>query len=106
MTPARTLALAAIAIALTACATGSTNRPAGPSQLINVTLQPARISPNPQGAFALSEVTGCYVEFVGRGPSEPIFQFRIAPTQRMPSIDQCIESLRTQPGVTAVQVVK
>lgn len=106
MTPARTLILAAAAVALTACASGSTNQPAGPSQLVNITLQPARISPNPQGAFALSEVTGCYVEFVGRGPAEPTFQFRVAPTQRMPSIEQCLESLRTQPGVTAVQVAK
>jgi hypothetical protein len=101
MTPLRSFAIASSAIVLVACASGSTNRPAGPSQLVDVTLQPARISPNPSGAFRLSEVTGCYVEFVGRGPAEPTFQFRIAPTQRMPSLEQCIESLRTQPGVTA-----
>ena len=106
MTPARTFVFAATAFALVACASGSTNKPTGPAQLVNITLQPARISPNPQGAFALSEVTGCYVEFVGRGPAEPIFQFRVAPTQRMPSIEQCLESLKTQPGVTAVQAVK
>jgi hypothetical protein len=61
------------------------------------------ISPNPQGALLLSEVTGCYVEYVGKGPVEPVFQFNVGPTQRVPNIEQCIASLRTQPGVTAVQ---
>lgn len=97
-----TLLVAAAAAALSACATGGTDKPAGPTQLLNITLQPARISPNPQGALLLSEVTGCYVEYVGKGPSEPVFQFRVGPTQRVPTMEQCLSSLRTQPGVTAV----
>jgi len=103
MKTAHTLVLAAVAAALTACATGSTDKPTGPTQLLNISLQPARISPNPQGALLLSEATGCYVEYVGKGPVEPVFQFNVGPTQRVPNIEQCIASLRTQPGVTAVQ---
>ena len=103
MKTAHTLVLAAVAAALTACATGGTDKPTGPTQLLNISLQPARISPNPQGALLLSEVTGCYVEYVGKGPVEPVFQFNVGPTQRVPNIEQCIASLRTQPGVTAVQ---
>jgi hypothetical protein len=101
-----TLALAATAAALTACATGNTNTPVGAPQLVNVTLQPARISPNPQGALLLGEVTGCFVEFVGRGAAEPVFQFRVAPTQRVPSMEQCLKSLRSQPGVTAAELAR
>ena len=103
MKTSHTLVLAGVAAALTACATGSTDKPTGATQLLNITLQPARISPNPQGALLLSEVTGCYVEYVGKGPAEPVFQFKVGPTQRVPSMDQCLASLRSQPGVTAVQ---
>lgn len=106
MRPGRTLTLLAAALALSACASGGTTRPTGAAELVNVTLQPARISPNPQGAMVLSEVTGCFVEFVGRGSAESVFQFRVAPTARMPSVEQCLTSLRSQPGVTGVQLVK
>ena len=101
-----TLALAAVAAALTACASGGTNTPVGTAQLLNITLQPARISPNPQGALLLSEATGCFVEYVGKGPVEPVFQFRVAPTQRVPSVEQCLKSLRSQPGVTAAELAR
>jgi hypothetical protein len=106
MRPARTLILLAAAVALSACASGGTTRPTGAAELVNLTLQPARISPNPQGAMLLSEVTGCFVEFVGRGSAESVFQFRVAPTARMPSLEQCLTSLRSQPGVTGVQLAK
>jgi len=104
-TPKILLAAATVA-ALSACATGGTDKPAGPTQLLNITLQPARVSPNPQGALLLSEVTGCYVEYVGKGPTEPVFQFRVGPTQRVPSMEQCLSALRAQPGVTAVAPAK
>ena len=103
MKTARTLALAAVAAALAACATGGTDKPTGPTQLLNISLEPVRISPNPQGALLLSEATGCYVEYVGKGPVEPVFQFKVGPTQRVPNMDQCLASLRVQPGVTGVQ---
>ena len=94
---------AAIAVAmLAACASGDTNHPTGPTQLVNLTLQPARIPPHENGALLLSAATGCYVEFVGKGSSEPIYQFRIGPTQRTPSLQQCLSSLAIQPGVTGV----
>jgi hypothetical protein len=102
------LRLAAVlaALMLAACATAYTNRPTGPTQLVNVTLQPARVPPHPQGALMLSVATGCYVEYVGRGPQEPVYQFRLGPTERIPSLQQCLESLRSQPGVTAVEPVQ
>jgi len=106
MKTAHTLLFAALAATFAACATGGTDKPVGATQLVNLTLQPARVSPNPQGAMLLSEVTGCYVEYVGKGPAEPVFQFKVGATQRVPSIDQCLASLRAQPGVTGVQVVK
>lgn len=98
--------VAGSAAALAACATGDTNTPTGPTPLVNVTLQPARISPNPQGALLLSAATGCYVEYVGRGPAETVYQFRLGPTQRVPELQQCLASLRSQPGVTGVEPVR
>jgi hypothetical protein len=53
----------------------------------------------------LSAATGCYVEFVGKGPSDLVYQFRLGPTQRVPDLPQCLASLRTQPGVTAAEPV-
>lgn len=83
-----------------------TDKPAGPTQLLNITLQPVRVPPNPQGALLLGEATGCFVEYVGKGPAEPVFQFRIAPTARVPTMERCLASLRSQPGVTAVAPAK
>lgn len=95
----------ALLLTVSACGTtGST--PVGPGELVNLTLQPVRVPPNAQGAFALSEVTGCNLEFVGRGPAEPIFQFRVRPTQRMPTVEACLASLKTQPGVEGVAVAR
>jgi len=95
--------IAVLAASLAACASGDTNRPIGPTQLVNVTLQPARVSPHAQGALLLSAATGCYVEFVGKGPGDLVYQFRLGPTQRVPGLPQCLASLRIQPGVTAVE---
>jgi hypothetical protein len=107
MNPARSTAAGALAaVALAACATGDTNHPVGPTQLVNVTLQPARVPPHAQGALLLSTATGCYVEYVGRGPQEPVYQFRLAPTERTPTLQQCLASLRSQPGVTGVDAVQ
>jgi hypothetical protein len=99
------LVSAALCVASTADAAG-TDKPAGPTQLFNITIQPVRVPPNPQGALLLGEATGCYIEYVGKGPAEPVFQFRVAPTQRVPTMEKCLASLRTQPGVTAVAPAK
>ena len=98
----RLTCFAAATLAASAALASGTDKPTGPAQLLNITLQPVRVSPNPQGALMLAEATGCYIEFVGKGPKEPVFQFRVAPTQRVPSMDKCLASLKTQPGVTAV----
>jgi hypothetical protein len=102
------LLLLATTVALAACATTSqnTDTPTGPGQLVNLTLQPARVSPNPQGALLLGSWTGCRIDYVDRGPGENVWQFRVSPTARVPKIEQCLESLRGQPGVTGVQPVK
>lgn len=95
----------ALLLAVSACGTtGST--PVGPGELVNLTLQPVRVSPNPQGAFALSEVTGCNLEFVGRGTAANVFQFRVRPTQRVPTLDACLAALRTEPGVEGVAIAR
>lgn len=105
MNPYRLYVASTLVIALAACGTtGST--PVGSGELVNVTLQPARVPPNPQGAFALATVTGCSIEFVGRGSAEPVFQFRVRPTERVPTVEACLASLKTQPGVEGVAVVK
>lgn len=92
-----------IGTVLTACASGDTNTPTGPVQLLDISLQPARIPPRAEGALMLSAATGCYVEYVGKGASELVFQFRVAPTRRVGSLEECMTSLRGQPGVTGVQ---
>lgn len=92
-----------IGAVLTACASGDTNTPTGPLELVDITLQPARIPPRAEGALMLSAATGCYVEYVGKGARDLVFQFRVAPTRRVGSIEECMTSLRGQPGVTGVQ---
>lgn len=92
--------------AVAAADAAGTDKPASPPQLFNLTLQPVRVPPNPQGALLLGEATGCYIEYVGKGPAEPVFQFRVAPTQRVPTLEKCLASLRTQPGVTGVAPAK
>jgi hypothetical protein len=96
-----------LAVALAGCAGGgSTTQPTGPTEVLNVGLQPARLTPDPQGAMALSAVTGCFVQFVGRGSADLVWQFRVGPTARVPTMDACLASLRTQPGVTSVEIAR
>jgi hypothetical protein len=102
----RVVFVSAALCVISAADAAGTDKPAGPTQLLNITLQPVRVSPNPQGALLLSEATGCYVEYVGKGPAEPVFQFRVAPTERVPTMEKCLASLRSQPGVTAVAPAK
>jgi hypothetical protein len=100
--------LLATTAALAACAATNqnTDTPTGPGQLVNLTLQPARVSPNPQGALLLGSWTGCRIDYVDRAAGENVWQFRVSPTARVPKVEQCLESLRGQPGVTGVQPVK
>jgi hypothetical protein len=102
------LILLAATVALAACASSdrNTDTPTGPGQLVNLTLQPVRVSPNPQGALLLGSVTGCRIDYVGTTPAANTWQFRVSPTSRMPTVEQCLASLKTQPGVEGVQVVK
>jgi len=105
MNSSRLCVASALLLTVSACGTtGST--PVGPGELVNLTLQPVRISPNPQGALLLSTVTGCNLEFVGRGPSENVFQFRVRPTQRVPTLEACLAALKTEPGVEGVAVAR
>jgi hypothetical protein len=106
MQTTKALFISASLVVVTAAQAAGTDQPTGPSQLLNITLQPVRVPPNPQGALLLGEATGCYVEFVGKGATEPTFQFRVAPTKRVPTMDKCLASLRSQPGVTAVAPAK
>jgi hypothetical protein len=96
------------AVGLSACASSdrNTDTPTGPGQLVNLKIQPVRIPPNPQGALALGTVTGCRIDFVGTTPAADTWQFRVSPTSRMPTVEQCLASLKTQPGVLGVEAVK
>jgi hypothetical protein len=107
MKTALTFLLAASA-SLAACAASdrNTDTPTGPGQLVNLKIQPVRIPPNPQGALALGTVTGCRIDYVGTTAASDTWQFRVSPTSRMPSVEQCLASLKTQPGVLGVEVVK
>ena len=107
MKTAHALLLAAT-VALAACASSdrNTDTPTGPGQLVNLKIQPVRIPPNPQGALALGTVTGCRIDYVGTTAAADTWQFRVSPTSRMPTVDQCLASLKTQPGVLAVEPVK
>jgi hypothetical protein len=96
------------AVGLSACASQdrNTDTPTGPGQLVSLKIQPVRIPPNPQGALALGTVTGCRIDYVGTTPAADTWQFRVSPTSRMPTVAQCLESLKTQPGVLGVEAVK
>lgn len=98
-------ACVAAAVLLGACA-ADTDRATGASQLVNLTLQPARVPPSAQGGLLLGSWTGCRIDFVGAGSGQNVWQFTVAPTARVPTVEQCLASLRTQPGVEGVQVAK
>lgn len=91
-----------LAIAATfGCATGS-SVPVGSSQLMDIQLQPVRVPPSAEGAYALSIVTGCDIQYVGQAPGLEIWRFRVQPTERVGTVDLCVASLKTQPGVLGV----
>jgi hypothetical protein len=72
------------------------------SQLYEVKIQPARIPPNPQGAFALSTATGCDVIYISKAMSADTVTYAVRPTSRIPDPAKCLDSLREQPGVESV----
>ena len=101
------LATVALTLGLTAgCSTTPT--PSGKdaqipaSQLFNVKIQPARIPPNPQGAFALSTATGCDVIYITKASTADTVTYAVRPTSRVPDAAKCVESLRSEPGVESV----
>lgn len=102
---ARTTLLATLLVsaALAGCATDQPPMaaPAG-SKTVDVQIQPARIPPNEQGAFALSTTTGCNVVFLGKAAGTDTFSYAVATTSRVSDFNQCLSSLRQQPGVLAV----
>ena len=73
-----------------------------PSQLFETRIQPARIPPNPQGAFVLSSATGCDVIYIAKTSTADTVTYAMRPTSRMPDLAQCVESLKSQPGVESV----
>ena len=95
------IGLLAITAAALGCATGS-SVPVGSGRLMDVQLQPVRVPPSAQGAYALSIVTGCDIQYVGQAPGLETWRFRVQPTERVSTVDQCVASLKTQPGVLGV----
>jgi|SRR5215203_5661256 len=83
------------------CSTGA-SVPVGTSQLFDVQLQPVRVPPSAQGAYALSIVTGCDIQYVSQAPGLETWRFRVQPTQRVGTVEECVASLKTQPGVLGV----
>ena len=72
------------------------------AQNYDVKIQPARISPNPQGAFALSSTTGCDVVYIAKAAAADTVTYAVRPTSRVPDSKQCIDMLKEQPGVEAI----
>ena len=105
-----TAALATVALTLGLCGRMLDRRqsPSGKdaqipaSQLFNVKIQPARIPPNPQGAFALSTATGCDVIYITKAATADTVTYAVRPTSRVPDAAKCVESLRSEPGVESV----
>lgn len=102
------VALTAAALALGAAAGCASTAPSGkdaqipPSQLFDTRIQPTRVPPNPQGAFALSTATGCDVIYIAKTSTADTVTYAVRPTSRMPDLAQCVESLRSQPGIKSV----
>ena len=95
------IGLLAVTAATFGCATGS-SVPVGASQLMDIQLQPVRVPPSAEGAYALSIVTGCNIQYVGQAPGVETWRFRVQATERVGTIDQCVDSLKSQPGVLGV----
>jgi len=101
---AATFALSAgLAAGCASTAKPGTTEPRIPdAQNYDVRIQPARIPPNPQGAFALSTATGCDVIFVARSAVADTVTYAMRPTNRVPDVSQCETLLAQQPGVEGV----
>jgi hypothetical protein len=106
----RTLAVLSTTFALSALLTACATDPATPATearvpgatYYDVRIQPARISPNPQGAFMLSAGTGCDVIYISKAAAADTVSYAMRPTSRIPDAKQCLELLKEQPGVEAV----
>ena len=72
------------------------------AQNYDVRIQPARIPPNPQGAFGLSTATGCDVIYIARASAADTVTYAVRPTSRVPDAADCATRLGQQPGVEAV----
>jgi len=72
------------------------------AQNYDVRIQPARISPNAQGAFALSTATGCDVIFIARAAAVDTVTYAVRPTSRVPDATECVARLGQQPGIETV----
>jgi hypothetical protein len=105
---AGTMAVSAgLAAGCTSTAKPGTTEPRIPdAQNYDVRIQPARIPPNPQGAFALSTATGCDVIFVAKSPAVDTVTYAMRPTNRVPDVSQCEALLAQQPGVEGVTAVR
>jgi hypothetical protein len=76
------------------------------AQNYDVKIQPARIPPNPQGAFALSTATGCDVIYIAKAAAADTVTYAVRPTSRVPQASQCSVRLAQQPGVEGVSAVR
>ncbi len=99
-----------LVLALAACSTSKA--PSGkdaqmpPAENYDVKIQPARISPNPQSAFALSTFTGCDVIYIGKASAADTVIYAVRPTSRVPDAARCAALLREQPGVETVTALR
>lgn len=106
MLPAICFAAGVLAGCSSASAPSGAEAQIPPAQNYDVKIQPARISPNPQGAFALSSLTGCDVVYVGRNSAPDTITYAVRPTSRVPDAAQCAARLREQPGVEMVSAAR
>jgi hypothetical protein len=94
-----------VAIMAMGCASGPrpvTDARIPAAQNYDVRIQPARISPNPQGAFGLSTATGCDVIYIARASATDTVTYAVRPTSRVPDAADCATRLGQQPGVETI----
>lgn len=100
------LALALLAACSTDKAPSAKDAQIPPALNYDVKIQPARISPNLQGAFALSSLTGCDVVYIGKAAEADTVTYAVRPTNRVPDAERCTALLREQPGVETVTALR